>query len=78
MNDNVSNHRLCDECKTPTRRSSECELAMHSGDGRRTYVWFSPLGLANHDTAEKTTMKTMLTSRLHLRVCQSHLGELVT
>lgn len=31
-----------------------------------TYVWFSPLGLANHATAQKTTMKMMLTRRLQL------------
>lgn len=26
--------------------------------GRTTYVWLSPLGLANHDTALKTTMNS--------------------
>lgn len=35
-----------------------------------TYVWFSPLGLANHATAQKTTMKMTLTRRLQLLACE--------
>lgn len=31
-----------------------------------TYVWFSPFGDANQDTAEKTTMKARPTTRLQL------------
>jgi hypothetical protein len=34
----------------------------------RQIVWFSPLGLANQDTAEKATMKMMLMSMLQLLV----------
>jgi hypothetical protein len=37
----------------------------------RTYVWFSPLGLANHATALKTTMKMMLMRRLQLCLAQT-------
>ena len=41
-------------------------IAGNSHRVRETYVWFSPFGLANHETPEKTAMKMMLMIRDHL------------
>jgi len=65
--------RIKDDRQT-LRESLISHLVNSSHPACNTYVWFSPLGLRNHDPMEKRMMKTSPMTRLQLRARVSFLS----